>query len=79
MRHGGTRKIIGILHRHKLVHHENLEYDGYRLTYMGYDYLAIHTLTSRGSISAFGNKIGVGKESDIFQVLEFSFFNNWYQ
>lgn len=42
--------------------------DGYRLTNMGYDYLALKVLTNRGSINAFGNQIGVGKESNIYTV-----------
>eukprot|EP00003_Mantamonas_plastica_P031344 TRINITY_DN811_c0_g1_i2.p3 TRINITY_DN811_c0_g1~~TRINITY_DN811_c0_g1_i2.p3 ORF type:complete len:126 (-),score=29.87 TRINITY_DN811_c0_g1_i2:29-406(-) len=41
--------------------------DGYRLTYLGYDFLALNTLCNReGKITAVGNQIGVGKESDIF-------------
>lgn len=35
---------------------------------MGYDFLAIHTLTQRGHIVSVGRQIGVGKESDIFEV-----------
>lgn len=42
--------------------------DGYRLTNTGYDYLALKTLTLRGSISSFGTQIGVGKESNIYVV-----------
>lgn len=42
--------------------------DGYRLTNMGYDYLALKSLTLRGSVSSFGNQIGVGKESNIYTV-----------
>lgn len=37
--------------------------DGYRLNYLGYDYLAIKTLVNRGVLSAIGRQIGVGKES----------------
>ena len=37
--------------------------DGYRLTYGGYDYLAMRTLSKRGTIHSVGNQIGVGKES----------------
>jgi hypothetical protein len=33
----------------------------------GYDFLAIHALTSRGALSAIGRKIGVGKESDVYE------------
>ena len=40
--------------------------DGYRLTYMGYDYLALKALMERGSIAAVGTQIGVGKESGTF-------------
>ncbi len=50
------------------MHHETIKYDGYRLTYMGYDFLAIRTLVNRGHISSVGRQIGVGKESDIFEV-----------
>ena len=35
---------------------------------VGYDYLALKTLSKRGSVSAMGIQIGVGKESDIFTV-----------
>lgn len=37
--------------------------DGYRLTYGGYDYLALKTFSKRGSVYSVGNQIGVGKES----------------
>lgn len=42
--------------------------DGYRLTNLGYDYLALKALTSRGVVASFGNQIGVGKESNIYVV-----------
>ena len=41
LRHGGAYKCLKILLRHKLVHHDGTKYDGYRLTNMGYDFLAI--------------------------------------
>ena len=40
--------------------------DSYRLTYQGYDYLALHAVTMRGTLTAFGSRIGVGKEADIY-------------
>ena len=46
--------------------HDNKQYDGYALTYMGYDYLAIKVFMKRGCIKSIGVKIGVGKESDIY-------------
>lgn len=39
--------------------------DGFRLTYLGYDFLAIKALLNRGVFSAVGRQIGVGKESGI--------------
>ncbi|GLC51486.1 hypothetical protein PLESTB_000507700 [Pleodorina starrii] len=68
LKHGGAFKSIKTLMRHKLLHHDGKHYDGYRLTYMGYDFLAIRALVSRGHISGVGRQIGVGKESDIFEV-----------
>ncbi|KAJ4351497.1 Serine/threonine-protein kinase rio2 [Didymosphaeria variabile] len=45
---------------------KNAKYDGYRLTYGGLDYLALHAHTKASTIYSVGNQIGVGKESDIF-------------
>jgi RIO kinase 2 len=67
-RGGGAFKVLGTLLRHKLVYHESRPYDGYRLTYGGYDFLALRTLLQRGVISGVGRQIGVGKESDIYLV-----------
>lgn len=39
--------------------------DGYRLTYGGYDYLAMRALSKRDSVYSIGNQIGVGKESGL--------------
>lgn len=44
--------------------------DGYRLTYGGYDYLALKTFAKRGTVYSVGNQIGVGKESDIYLVAD---------
>ena len=68
LRHGGVRKFISDLMRHKLLHHEGKVYDGYRLTYLGYDFLALRTFVARGLIAGVGRQIGVGKESDIYLV-----------
>ena len=67
-RHGAAFRCLKTLLQHKLVHHDGSKYDGYRLTYMGYDFLAIRTLVQRGHICGVGRQIGVGKESDIFEV-----------
>ncbi|KAL8810899.1 MAG: hypothetical protein Q9223_002044 [Gallowayella weberi] len=43
--------------------------DGYRLTYGGLDYLALHTHFQRKTLHSTGQCIGTGKESDIHIVL----------
>jgi RIO kinase 2 len=43
----------------------NAKYDGYRLTYGGLDYLALHTHQKASTVYSVGNQIGIGKESDI--------------
>ncbi|KAI1192153.1 Rio2, N-terminal-domain-containing protein [Nemania serpens] len=45
-------------------------YDGYRLTYGGLDYLALHTYASQRAVYSVGNRVGVGKESDILLVAD---------
>ncbi|KAK1270840.1 hypothetical protein QJS04_geneDACA014058 [Acorus gramineus] len=68
LKHGGTYKVLKNLLKHKLVHHDSSKYDGFRLTYLGYDFLAIKALVNRGVFASVGRQIGVGKESDIFEV-----------
>lgn len=68
LKHGGTYKVLKNLLKHKLVHHDSTKYDGFRLTYLGYDFLAIKALVNRGVFASVGRQIGVGKESDIFEV-----------
>ncbi|KAJ3190694.1 hypothetical protein HK101_008454 [Irineochytrium annulatum] len=71
LKRGGTTKCLGNLAKNNLVSREiNMKYDGYRLTYGGYDYLALRTLCKRGSVYSVGNQIGVGKESDIYIVAD---------
>ncbi|GBG24857.1 Serine/threonine-protein kinase rio2 [Hondaea fermentalgiana] len=69
LRLGGAKKILSTLLRHKLLHHDRQHFDGYRLTSLGYDFLALRTLVARGLVMGVGRQIGVGKESDIFVVL----------
>ncbi|KAI9019049.1 RIO1 family-domain-containing protein [Hyaloraphidium curvatum] len=71
LRHGGVHKVLAELAKANLVARvQNTKYDGYRLTYGGYDYLALHALVKRGSVYSVGNQIGVGKESDIYLVAD---------
>ena len=59
-------KTLSTLLKHKLIKHTNVQYDGYSLNYLGYDYLAINTLIKQGILVKIGSKIGVGKESDVY-------------
>lgn len=43
--------------------------DGYKLTYLGYDYLALYTFIKRGMLKTVCGKMGVGKESDIYRCI----------
>lgn len=64
-----TNRALGDLAKLKLVSRlRNAKYDGFRLTYLGYDYLALKLMLKRESLYSVGTKIGVGKESDIFAV-----------
>jgi RIO kinase 2 len=67
LRHGGCTKIVNGLLRDKLLSHDkSCGYDGYRITNAGYDILALHNLKVRGFIAGFGDRIGTGKESDVY-------------
>ncbi|EJD03870.1 RIO1-domain-containing protein [Fomitiporia mediterranea MF3/22] len=71
LRSGGVNKILGSLAKRNLIARvQNAKYDGYRLTYGGYDYLAMRALSKRDSMYSVGNQIGVGKESDIYVVAD---------
>eukprot|EP00899_Mesostigma_viride_P000124 jgi/Mesvir1/10111/Mv06980-RA.1 len=69
LKRGGAFKNMRVLLKHKLLHHDQQKYDGYRLTPMGYDYLALKTFLARGVISGLGRVIGIGKESDVHEVV----------
>jgi RIO kinase 2 len=63
---GAHRSISNLAKIGLIAKVKNAKYDGYRLTYGGLDYLALHTHTKSSTIYSVGNQIGVGKESDIF-------------
>lgn len=65
LRRGNTFKVLSLLLKHKLVAHNKAKYDGYKLTYNGYDFLALRAFVNKGLIRGVGTRIGVGKESDI--------------
>jgi RIO kinase 2 len=51
-----------------LIERKTMQYEGYRLTFEGYDALALHTFAERDTIDGFGAPLGVGKESDVYEV-----------
>eukprot|EP00055_Hartaetosiga_balthica_P016278 m.102030 g.102030 ORF g.102030 m.102030 type:complete len:187 (+) comp9072_c0_seq6:246-806(+) len=55
-------------HLHLFIFWLNSGRNGYRLSTLGYDYLALKTLSARDVVASVGSKIGVGKESDIYIV-----------
>lgn len=64
-----TRRAIGDLAKVKLLARlRNAKYDGFRITYRGYDYLALKLMLNRETLYSVGTTIGVGKESDIYSV-----------
>lgn len=67
-----VRKVefrLGQLFEKKLVERESMHYLGYRIGFDAYDLLALSDLVRRGKLSAFGERIGVGKESVVYEAL----------
>ena len=57
------------LDRLTLIQSQGRPYKGYRLLPRAYDFLALHVLVERGRIESIGDKIAVGKESEIYEAL----------
>jgi RIO kinase 2 len=51
-----------------LVQRKTIQYEGYQLTFEGYDALALRTFAQRDTIQGVGAPLGVGKESDVLEV-----------
>jgi RIO kinase 2 len=51
-----------------LIERKTIQYEGFKLTFEGYDALALHTLVERDTIDGMGAPLGVGKESDVYEV-----------
>jgi RIO kinase 2 len=51
-----------------LIERKTIQYEGHKLTAEGYDALALHTFAERDTIQGVGAPLGVGKESDVFEV-----------
>jgi RIO kinase 2 len=54
--------------RRGLLERKTIQYEGFRLTFEGYDALALHTFAERETIDGVGAPLGVGKESDVYEV-----------
>src|SRR6056297_329654 len=52
----------------ELIERQTIQYEGYSLKFEGYDALALHTFAERESVEGFGSPLGVGKESDVYEV-----------
>ncbi len=62
--------ILSKLHRLKLVKRKTIAgYKSFRLTYLGLDMLALSTLVRMNVVEAIGDRLAVGKESEIFRAL----------
>jgi len=51
-----------------LVERKTIQYQGFKLTFEGYDALALHSFIERETVEEFGAPLGVGKESDVYEV-----------
>ncbi|SEW12119.1 serine/threonine-protein kinase RIO2 [Natrinema salifodinae] len=51
-----------------LIEKKTIQYEGYTLQFEGYDALALRALVQRDTIAEFGSPLGVGKESDVYEV-----------
>ncbi|WP_299267756.1 serine/threonine-protein kinase RIO2 [Halorientalis sp.] len=51
-----------------LVERKTIQYQGFKLTFEGYDALALHSFIERETLEEFGSPLGVGKESDVYEV-----------
>ncbi len=58
--------------RRGLVERKTIQYEGYRLTFEGYDALALHAFAERGTVEGVGAPLGVGKESDVYEVRSYT-------
>lgn len=63
--------VLKQLQKNKLIFYETRKVTGYKLTYMGYDYLALYVFMKRGTIQKVLHKVGVGKESGIALIQTF--------
>ncbi|XP_075591009.1 serine/threonine-protein kinase RIO2-like [Dermatophagoides farinae] len=64
------KQLLGDLLNFDLLTYEGVKvHQGYRLTWKGFDYLALHHIIGAGLITSVGPRIGIGKEADIHIIL----------
>ena len=51
----------------ELIERRTIQYEGYQLTFEGYDALALRTFSERETITEVGAPLGEGKESDVLE------------
>ncbi|MGZ0748495.1 serine/threonine-protein kinase RIO2 [Haloparvum sp. AD34] len=56
----------------ELVERKTIQYEGYQLTFEGYDALALRAFAERETIRGVGAPLGVGKEGDVYEVESFT-------
>ncbi len=66
---GRFRRALEKLVEMKLLRKSKHQLMGYTLTFQALDLLALRTLVTRGTISEIGGKIGVGKESEVYNAV----------
>ena len=57
--------------KHELVERKTIQYEGYQLTFEGYDALALRSFAERDTVDGVGAPLGVGKESDVYEAMSF--------
>ncbi|MFB6268455.1 MAG: serine/threonine-protein kinase RIO2 [Halobacterium sp.] len=55
----------------EFLERKTIQYEGVQLTFAGYDALALHAFAERDTVEGFGAPLGVGKESDVYEVQSF--------
>jgi RIO kinase 2 len=64
-----TEFRLASLSRKKLVFQESLRYRGYQIGFGAYDLLALADLAEKGALTGLGERVGVGKESVVYEGL----------
>ncbi|SEO46651.1 RIO kinase 2 [Halogranum amylolyticum] len=54
--------------KRELITRKTIQYEGYQLEFEGYDALALRTFSQRDTVEGVGAPLGVGKESDVYEV-----------